>query len=240
MILMSLSPYEPQNHRRSFTIGPPTSKPQSRMKSVWFALSEPSSRGSPTSADGRLVDSRLWLSSVNLALPRKRFVPRRVTKLMPMPPVCTLRSLPPVFTATSSKASKSKYIDDAPPDVVSVMATPSRFHIVSANSDPFPTKLDCCPDSLPPTLTRSTITPGTVFSIAHGSFDCGVDRNSSAVSVVVVPIFLTSTTGDSAVTVTVSSTDFTAIGKAMLVLTPVVTFTSRSILLKPLRFVDTL
>src|SRR6476646_1508197 len=240
MILMSLSPYDPQNHRRSLTIGPPMSKPQSRMKSVWFALSEPSRRGSPTSAGGRLVDSRLWLSSVNFALPLKALVPRRVTKLMPTPPVCTFRSLPPVLTATSSKASKSKYIDEAPPDVVSVIATPSRFHIVSAKSDPLPTKLDCWPDSLPPTLTRSTITPGTVFSIAQGSFDCGVERSSSAVSVVVVPIFLTSTTGDSAVTVTDSSTDFTAIGNAILVLTPVVTITSRSILLKPLRFAVTL
>src|SRR3954465_4244798 len=179
MILMSLSPYEPQNHRRPFTTAPPTSKPQSRMKSVWFALSEPSSRGSPTSAAGRLVDSRLWLSSVNFALPLNALVPRRVTKLMPTPPVCTLRSLPPVFTATSSKASKSKYIDEAPPDVVSVIATPSRFHIVSANSDPFPTKLDCCPDSLPPTLTRSTITPGTVFTIPHEPFDGGAHRHSS-------------------------------------------------------------
>src|SRR4051812_11846921 len=237
---MSLSPYDPQNQRRSLTIGPPMSKPQSRMKSVWFALSEPCRRGSPTSDDGRLVDSRLEFASVNFALPRNLFVPRRVTKLMPTPPVCTFRSLPPVLTATSSKASKSKYIDEAPPEVVSVMATPSRFHIVSAKSDPLPTKLDCWPDSLPPTLTRSTITPGTVLSIAHGSFDCGVLRSSSCVNVVVVPIFLTSTTGVSAVTLTVSSIDFTAIPKVIVALTPVVTMTSRSILLKPVSVVDTL
>src|SRR5436305_7644629 len=148
MILMSLSPYEPQNQRRSLRIGPPMSKPQSRMKSLWFALVDPSRRGSPTSDEGRFVDSRLELSSVNFALPRNLFVPRRVTKLMPMPPVCTFRSLPPVLTATSSNASKSKYIDEAPPDVVSVMTMPSRFHIVSVPSAPLPTNPDCCPDSL--------------------------------------------------------------------------------------------
>jgi hypothetical protein len=54
------------------------------------------------------------------------------------------------------------------------------------------------------------------------------------------PIFLTSTTGVSAVTVTVSSTDFTAIGKRSVAFTPVVTMTSRSILLKPLRLVGDL
>ena len=79
----------------------------------------------------------------NFALPLKALVPRRVTKLMPTPPVCTFRSLPPVLTATSSKASKSKYIEEAPPDVVSVMTTPSRFHIVSVAREPLPTKPDC-------------------------------------------------------------------------------------------------
>ena len=151
----------------------------------------------------------LLLSMLNFALPLNALVPRRVTKLMPMPPVCTFRSLPPVLTATSSNASKSKYIEEAPPDVVSVMTTPSRFHIVSVASEPLPTKPDCWPDSLPPTLTRSTVTPGTVLSSAHGSFDCGVLCSSACVSVVSVPIFLTSTTGVSAVTVTVSSSDFT-------------------------------
>src|SRR3954447_26637482 len=240
MILMSLSPYDPQNHSRSLTNGPPMSKPQSLIESVWVALSEPCRRGSPFSASGRLEDSMLLLSMLNFALPLNALVPRRVTKLMPTPPVCTFRSLPPVLTATSSNASKSKYIDEAPPDVVSVMTTPSRFHIVSVASDPLPTKPDCWPDSLPPTLTRSTITPGTVLSSAHGSFDCGVLCNSACVSVVSVPIFLTSTTGVSAVTVTVSSSDLTDIGKAMVAFTPVVTITSRTILLKPLRFVETL
>ena len=89
-------------------------------------------------------------------------------------------------------------------------------------------------------MTRSTVTPGTVLSTAHGSFDCGVLCSSPWVSVVSVPIFLTSTTGVSAVTVTVSSSDFTAIGNVSVALTPVVTITSRSILLKPLRFVDDL
>ena len=39
------------------------------------------------------------LSMLNFALPLNALVPRRVTKLMPMPPVCTFRSLPPVLTA---------------------------------------------------------------------------------------------------------------------------------------------
>ena len=141
-------------------------------------------------SSGRLDDSIASLSMVNLALPLNWFVPRRVTKLMPMPPVWTFRSLPPVLTATSSNASKSKYDDEAPPDVVSVMTTPSRFHIVSVASAPLPTNPDCWPDSLPPTFTRSTMTPGTVLSIAHGSFDCGVLCSSSAVSVVEVPDLL--------------------------------------------------
>ena len=84
------------------------------------------------------------------------------------------------------------------------------------------------------------MTPGTVLSNAHGSFDWGVLCNSPCVSVVRVPIFLTSRTGVSAVTITVSSSDFTPIGKVIVALTPVVTITSRSILLKPLRLVDTL
>ena len=84
------------------------------------------------------------------------------------------------------------------------------------------------------------MTPGTVLSTDQGSFDCGVPCSSSAVSVVMVPVFLVSTTGESAVTVTVSSTDFTPIENEMSALTPVLTITSRSILLKPARFAVTL
>src|SRR6185295_7060121 len=40
--------------------------------------------------------------------PWKALVPRLVTKLIPSPPVWTLMSLPPVFTAISSKESKSQ------------------------------------------------------------------------------------------------------------------------------------
>ena len=147
---------------------------------------------------------------------------------MPTPPVCTFRSLPPVLTATSSNASKSKYDEDAPPDVVSVMTTPSRFHIVSEKSEPLPMNPDCWPLSFPPTFTRSTMTPGTVLSIAHGSFDCGVLCSSSRVSVVAVPTFLKSITGDSAVTCTAVSSAPTVIVNGTVVFTPVVTMTSRS------------
>ena len=64
--------------------------------------------------------------------------------------------------------------------------------------------------------------------------------NSPCVSVVNVPIFLTSTTGVSALTFTVSSSDFTDMGNVSVAFTPVVTITCRSIRLKPLRLVEIL
>ena len=88
------------------------------------------------------------------------------------------------LTATSSNASKSKYDDEAPPELVSVMTTPSRFHIVSVAERALADEAGLLAASLPPTFTRSTMTPGTVLSTAHGSFDCGVPCSSAVVSVV--------------------------------------------------------
>src|SRR5213593_1616547 len=113
------------------------------------------------------------------------------------------------------------------------MTMPSRFHIVSLNVVPFPTNPDCWPLSLPPTLTRSTMTPGTVLSAAHGSFDCGVPSSSAVVSVVDVPDFLTSTTGDAPVTTTVSASPPTANVNGIWTFTPVLTMTSRACFVNP-------
>ena len=83
------------------------------------------------------------------------------------------------------------------------------MYIESAADAPLAANTDCCPASLPAMLTRSTRTPGTVFSTGQGSRDCGVWDSSSLVRVVEVPTLLVSTTGVSAVTVTVSSTEAT-------------------------------
>ena len=55
-------------------------------------------------------------------------------------------------------------------------------------------------------LTRSSVTPGTVRSSAHGSREFGTRLSSSCVKLVAVPIALASMIGDSPVTVTVSCT----------------------------------
>ena len=55
-------------------------------------------------------------------------------------------------------------------------------------------------------LTRSSVTPGTVRSSAHGSREFGTRLSSSCVKLVAVPIAFASTIGDSPVTVTDSCT----------------------------------
>jgi hypothetical protein len=114
-----------------------------------------------------------------------------------------------------------------------VITTPSRFHCVSLGSDPLLTKPDCWPLSLPATFTRSTRTPGTVFSTAQGSRDCGVSASSSLVRVVAVPTRLVSTTGVSAVTVTSSACVATFKPKVRFTFWPVVTTTSRFTVANP-------
>ena len=64
-------------------------------------------------------------------------MPRLVVMLMPAPPVAIARSVPPVVTVISSKAPKSKYVDDAPAAAMSVITMPSRFQVFSAGGWPF-------------------------------------------------------------------------------------------------------
>ena len=71
---------------------------------------------------------------------------------------------------------------------------------------PFDAKFDCWPVSLPPMLTRSTSTPGTLRISANGSRDVGIFVSSSVVKLVAVPVTLVSTIGDSPVTVIDSAT----------------------------------
>ena len=99
---MSFLPYDPQNQSLSLRIGPPRSPPQSKIWSVWG----PKGWKALTSA-GVLFDCSLWFARNPRAEPWKALVPRLVTKLIPMPPVATFRSPPPVVTLISSKASKS-------------------------------------------------------------------------------------------------------------------------------------
>ena len=104
---MSFLPYDPQNQSLSLTSGPPRSPPQSKIWSVWLALFDTAKSGLLFSSSGRFEDCSLWLARKPRAEPWKALVPRLVTKLIPMPPVATLRSPPPVVTLISSKASKS-------------------------------------------------------------------------------------------------------------------------------------
>src|SRR5437763_13870041 len=87
---------------------------------------------------------------------------------------------------------------------MSVTATPSIVHTASCGRVPFDAKLDCWPVSLPPTLTRSTRTPGTERISENGSRDVGIFASSSAVTLVAVPVCFASTIGDGAVTFTVA------------------------------------
>ena len=64
----------------------------------------------------------------------------------------------------------------------------------------------CWPVSLPAMLTRSTVTPGTVRSSAHGSREFGTWLSSSCVKLVAVPMAVASTIGDAPVTSTDSCT----------------------------------
>src|SRR3954463_4324925 len=93
---------------------------------------------------------------------------------------------------------------------MSVIGIPSRFHVLSVPAAPFAWKFDCWPDSAPPTLTRSTMTPGTVWRTTHGSRDDGMFCSSSMLTLVEDVIFFVSTTGVSLVTCTCVDTPATA------------------------------
>ena len=116
---------------------------------------------------------------------------------------------------------------------MSVMITPSRLQTESLPSAPLEKKLDCWPLSLPATLTRSTMTPGTVRMRAQGSRELGIWMSSSLEMVVAVPTRLVSTTGVSPVTVTVSSTEATLRENPSSTFCPMTTVTGRVTPVKP-------
>src|SRR5260221_6095876 len=70
--------------------------------------------------------------------------------------ITTRGSDPPVVIWSSSNESKSKYSGEEPVAPMSVMLTPSTFHVFCVASEPLPMYTDCWPDWLPPTLIRST------------------------------------------------------------------------------------
>ena len=117
---------------------------------------------------------------------------------------------------------------------MSVTTMPSSVQTASCGRVPFDAKLDCCPVSLPPMLTRSTSTPGTDRINANGSRDVGIFCSSSDVKLVAVPVFFTSTIGLAPVTVIVSATDATRIDTGRLTFLPpsMITF-SRTFVVKP-------
>ena len=92
---------------------------------------------------------------------------------------------------------------------MSVITTPSIVHTASTERVPFDWKLDCWPVSLPAMFTRSTVTPGTVRSSAHGSREVGIISSSFALKLVAVPMAFVSTMGDWPDTVIVSATEAT-------------------------------
>ena len=114
---------------------------------------------------------------------------------------------------------------------MSVTTTPSSVQVFSPESAPLAMKFDCCPDSAPPTLTRSTMTPGTVCSTTHGSRADGTFCSSSTVMWVSVLWRRGSMTGASLETSTVSVTPpterlaFSGVEDAARTCTPVLRYT---------------
>jgi hypothetical protein len=90
---------------------------------------------------------------------------------------------------------------------MSVITTPSSVHTVSCGRVPLETTVGAWPVSLPPTLTRSSSTPGTDRISENGSREVGMCVSSPAVKFVAVPIARRSTSGAAVVTTTVSVTD---------------------------------
>ena len=175
---------------------------------MWSALSLPPAAGAVALRARRAGSTPCRLSCARKprTVPLNWFVPRLVTKLRPTPPVCTFRSLPPVVTAISSNASKSKYIelraarrrvgDDH------AVERPHRVGRRGALADE---------DRLLAALVAGDVDAvdddaGHGLQHAHGSRPAERPISSSLVSVVDVPSFLVSTTGVSAVTVIVSWT----------------------------------
>jgi hypothetical protein len=111
-------------------------------------------------------------------------------------------------------------VGDVPVSAMSVIATPSSVQTASCGRVPLVAKFDCWPVSLPPTLTRSTSTPGTVRISENGSREVGIFESSSAVKFVAVPVCLASTIGEGALTVIVSVTALICIATGTLTVLP--------------------
>jgi hypothetical protein len=89
---------------------------------------------------------------------------------------------------------------------MSVIDTPSTRKSFWVSSTPWARNEACWPDSLPPTLTRSTRTPGVWLRMAQGSRAVGIFSSSTWETVVPCWSLRSSSSGDSEVTVMVSST----------------------------------
>src|SRR6478736_921873 len=100
---------------------------------------------------------------------------------------------------------------------------PSRFQVFSVVPAPFASTFDCWPDSAPPTLTRSTTTPGTVCSTTHGSRADGMFCSCSYEMLVVMVCRPGSTTSGDAITFTASLTPPTVSATVSGTLRPAVT-----------------
>ena len=72
------------------------------------------------------------------------------------------------------------------------------------SAEPNASMLYCCIPSVPPTSSRPVTTPGTRPAMTHGLRPVGIASYRSSVMFVCVTVLLTSTTGDSPLTVTVS------------------------------------
>src|SRR5262245_55059673 len=140
--------------------------------------------------------------------PLNVLLPLLVTRLTETPLDCTDASLPPVWIWISSKASKSKYIDEDD-EAMSVMLPPSTFQ-TSLLPVPCATNVVCWPDLLPPTFWPDMMMPGVCSMTTHGSRADGMRSSSSRVNVWPVVVDRVSITGLAAVTVIVSCTAETA------------------------------
>jgi hypothetical protein len=98
---------------------------------------------------------------------------------------------------------------------------------------PFETTVGAWPVSLPPTLTRSSSTPGTERTSENGSRAVGIFASSSLENVVAVPVAVRSRIGAGAETVTVSMNGATRSSIGASTLRPTATMTSRTAVRKP-------
>ena len=116
----------------------------------------------------------------------------------------------------------------------SVIVTPSMFHIVFDPSSPRAATTDCWPLSEPPTLTRSSCTPGTNWRSTHGSLAVGTSFSMARSKFATLPCCRVSSIGVSAVTFTSSCTPATVISIFSSTLVPTPTTTrSRTYGVKP-------